>query len=175
MQHQFSFDEYMGYSEPTPLKESLIEAGKDVATGAAYEAGGQIISKAVPVVAAPIGRGLKKAGERVYKSAAKIPMTISQAEKSAIARTGLREKIMPTEKGLGKLAEKERQLYDDITKAVDDVPKSYGKVSVERIIKGLDKVKKRLGGADPVGMRNVIDRVADKFRGHGEELTKYIY
>lgn len=164
-------DEYMGYSEPEPLKESLIEAGKDVMTGVAYEAGGQVISKAVPVVAAPIGRGLKKAGERVYKSAAKIPTTISQAERSAIARTGLREKIMPTEKGLGRLAEKERALFKDINDAVEKVSPRFGKVSVERILKGLNRVKDRLGGADPVGNRKIIDRVADKFRGYGEELS----
>lgn len=48
-----------------PLTQSLVEIPQDVATGASYEAGGQVLGKAFPAVLNTAGRVLKKGTEGV--------------------------------------------------------------------------------------------------------------
>lgn len=165
-------DVALGLDEPETIPEAFVETGKDMMTGSAIEAGGQVFGKAIPPVAKYAGRKLKGAAQKVYQSAAKMSTTIPQAERSRLAETALREGIAPTQKGLGKLAELERTLIGQIDEAVEEATRRGGKVPTQSILNKLDDVYEmaRLSD-DPAGYRRVVDAVADKFRLHGDTLT----
>jgi hypothetical protein len=166
-------DEKFGYSEPETLGEAFKETAKDVATGAAYEAGGAVLSKALPVAAKVVGgETRKRAAKKLYQSSVKMPTTIRPAERAKIAETGLKEKVYPTSKGLGKLADVERALITKIDDAVEVATKKGDKVKTSDIIKSLDDAYDMAKlSEDPLGYSKIIDKVADNFKMHGEEVT----
>ena len=163
------------YSGATPvetLPEALKTTGKDIIEGAAMEAGGQVIGKAIPPVAGYVGEKAQRLAKRTYQSAAKFPTTLPHAERAKIAETALREKIMPTEKGLGKLAQTQRDILDSVNQAVESVSNKGGKIDTNKVLKQLDYAyeKARLSD-DPVGYTKVIDDIAEKFKAHGDTIS----
>ena len=183
-------DEKMGYETEAPrtmtgvekaipgqdlekgaLPERMRSAGVNVLAGAEAELAGRGVAKAVGPAAKWTGEKLKGAGRRVYRSAIKAPTTLTPAEGRAMAETGLREGITPNEKGLGKLAELERELIGKIEDVVNWASAKKGKVATQEVIKRLRSEYKKMGGADPEGARKLIDTAVDKFRKHGRYLT----
>jgi hypothetical protein len=65
-------DEWLGVRDRQPLSVELVQSGKDIATGAAFEAGGQLL-------AAGLGAGAKFVAKRLPK----ISLTKSGAQKQA--------------------------------------------------------------------------------------------
>lgn len=66
-------DQFLGLEEPQPLQVELGEAGKRVATGAAFEGGGQVVGALLGPAISAVGRQAKKI----------IPFTKKAAERQA--------------------------------------------------------------------------------------------
>ena len=165
-------DVALGLESPETAGTAFKQAGKDVVEGAAIEAGGQVLGKVAPPVAKYVGEKSQQAARGLYKSSAKFPTTLSNTERSKLAETALRENILPTEKGLGKLAQTQRDILDSVNKAVENVSSKGGKIETNKVLKQLDYAydKARLSD-DPVGYTKIIDGIAKKFRAHGETIS----
>lgn len=87
-------DEFLGLRERQPLSVELTEAGKDVAKGAAFEAGGQSLVKvAVPVAKAVAGAvakipskasAIKEAGEIIAANTSSGPIIAKNIEEARV-------------------------------------------------------------------------------------------
>lgn len=53
-------DELLGLRQPKPIAQELLQAGKDVGTGAAMEMGGQAAGVAIPAVVKALGKSIAK-------------------------------------------------------------------------------------------------------------------
>lgn len=165
-------DVMLGFEQPETAGQAFKQTGKDVVEGATIEAGGQILGKAIPPAAKYVGEKAQKGAKRLYAHAAKFPTTLPNVERGKLAETAFREKIMPTEKGLGKLAQTQRDILDSVDAAVGSVSNKGGKIDTQKILKQLDYAyeKARLSD-DPAGYTRIIDGIAKKFKAHGDTIS----
>ena len=165
-------DVAMGFDRPETASEIFAQTGKNIAEGAAMEAGGQVIGKVLPPVAGYVGEKAQGAAKGLYKSAAKIPTTLPNQARTKIAETALKERIMPTEAGLGKLAQKQRDIIGAVDEAVNAATAKGSKIDTNKILANLyDAYEKARLSDDPVGYTKIIDDVAEKFKAHGDTLS----
>ena len=168
--------ELLGTEDPETLSEALIQTAEDIKTGAMYEMGGQVTGPVLKATGTQVKKALKPITEalpkKLYTSAVKMPTTIPPKERARIAETALKERIPPTSKGLGKLAELERTLITNIDDAVELATKRKGKISTADIMNKLDDAYEmaRLSD-DPIGYRKIIDTAGERFAAHGDTIT----
>lgn len=168
--------ELLGVEDPETLSEALIQTAKDIKTGAMYEMGGQVAGPILKETGKQVKRAVKPITEalpkKLYTSAVKMPTTLPPEKRAKIAETALKERIPPTAKGLGKLAEQERALITKIDDAVELATKRKGKISTSDITSKLDDAYEmaRLSD-DPIGYKKIVDGAVERFAAHGESIT----
>lgn len=143
------------------LGKTLQNVGKAIdpvnatAKTAAYGAG-KLVPKGLP-------RGL-------YKSAAKFG-TSAKTDVDKIADTAVREGLMPTDRGVGKLVRIKKQLQGAIDKIVDEATETGATIPVDDVLRNMDQLKADLGGFKMKAPRDLarLDKYIDEFK---EYLTK---
>ena len=95
----------------------------------------------------------------LYKSAVKFPTTLDvkhgMGTRTKLAETALKHKIMPTEKGILKLAEFEQDLGARIGGLIDDATKSGKSIPKSQVFKHLKAARKEVGGVRVGAQKNV--------------------
>jgi len=164
---------------PTTLEElkgSAVDVGSTLAIGKGFELGGKALSST--------GKYLfDDLPDRLYASAVKMPLSKKwikalpgkevSMRKSATLE-GLKERVPPSEFGAKKAAslEKEARTYvDKATSVLDQDPKNLIGVE-ESLNRGLKRAyAKAKTSSDPIGAKQTVDDISEKFRAHGDTLT----
>jgi len=162
------------------LTDATVDSAKDVAlvvgTGLAFRSAGTALSSLKKTV-------FEKLPERLYASAIKAPLSKKWVKvlpgKDLSARKlatieGLKSKVRPSEYGLAKIENLEREVQARIGKVVDVLSSDpNNKIKVKDVIsKGLKSAyEKAANTEDPIGMKKLVSTMAEKFKGHGEYLT----
>lgn len=163
-------DEYAGIKTPEPFPEQMVTAGKDILTGGAMEAGGQVLGKGIDLAGAYISKsGLP---EMMYASSVKMPLYRKWTKvrgpeattdiKRAVAK-GLEEKVPPSEYGL----EMARAGKIQSGKAIhEEVARTPGTASTDDILEnGLKRVvAEAKKGEAPMRELETIQKYVDDFR-----------
>lgn len=171
-----------------PLLYEGLQTAKDVGTGAMIDTGFQ-------TAFAGAGLGIKslaatKPGQylfdtlpkRLYASASKMPLSKKWTQtlpgkevskRTAATVEGIREEVPVSEFGVSKAKMLEKDAKQAVDNVIDELVKvKESKISTESVIqKGLSRVyQKAANSSDPAGAKAIIDKVAEKFRQHGEYL-----
>ena len=111
----------------------------------------------------------------LYKSAVKFPTTLDvkhgMGTRTKLAETALKHKIMPTEKGILKLAEFEQDLGARIGGLIDDATSSGKSIPKSQVFKHLKAARKEVGGVQ-VGAQKNIDQVNKLARELNQQMRK---
>lgn len=104
---------------------------------------------------------------KLYESAAKFSTAIPSKERGAMVATALEHGIMPTQKGVKKVADR----VDALNTALDDLIETAGangtKIPVDSVFMYLDDLKKQKGGNFQFGAGDdlaAIQKIEDNFR-----------
>lgn len=158
------------------MLQSAADVGSALVLGKAMDTG----AKVAPLIEDYLFKSLPK---RLYGSAIKTPMSKKWiqtlpdeviSKQTAVIKEGLDSKIMPSEHGLSKIKNLEKEVskyIDDITKALStDSSKTISREAV--LEKGLKKAyEKATNSSDPIGAKVVVDNIAKKFRAHPNSLN----
>jgi hypothetical protein len=171
-------DEYAGLKTPSPVGKKFVQSGKDVITGAAMEAGGQILGTAITSAGNAIANS--GAAERAYASAIKMPLSAKWVKargpegtsniKRAVGK-GLDEFIPPSGFGL----EITKKGKADAAAAIDaEISKMTGTYNTQEILtnglsRAIEKAKK--GEAPIKDLEKIVSYMDDLKAGHPPELT----
>jgi len=167
-------EELAGVSEPAPLPEQLVRTGKEVATGAAYEMGGQIAGKTISAGAG----GIKKAGQFIGKKLGFPAITEKGMKAEALRRfTELKTKteVLPQVQENIKVAK-------ELETKIPGLKLSYGQLTNDADAISLERGLARGGGATLSQQQRALankaleDYYASKVIGGGaaEETVKAI-
>ena len=118
---------------------------------------------------------------RLYGSAIKTPLSKSWTEvlpnkdmskRTAAIEAGIENKINPSEFGLAKIKQLERQTKQMVDDIVDSGSVSGDVVNTQEIItNGLKKAYDRAANSsDPVGAKALVDEIGAKFAEHGDTI-----
>lgn len=153
---------------PETAQESLEGAALGFVTGPLTLAGIK--------AAAQAGRAIPKDMPRkLLESALKIPpRSVDKATRANMVDTALREGIMPTVKGLQKIANKLQVLNDDIDDIIDSATDRGVKIPKKALFTKIQALKNDLGGAklDAASDVKKIDQVVDAFDEQLEKIGK---
>jgi len=178
------YEQSVGLRQPENLLtergalNKIAETGQNIVEGATIEAGGLAAGKAIGAAAK---YATTKLPSKLYGSAIKAPITKRWTEvlpskevskrMSAIS-AGLEKKIYPTEHGLATVTQLEKQtrtMVDDIVSA--GATKGDIVATKDIVEKGLKKAYDRaLKSSDPIGAKELVDDIAEKFMAHGETI-----
>lgn len=152
-------DELMGLREPMSLGEITKQSAMDIPTGAAFEAGGQVIAKAAPPVLMAIKKGgrwvLEKTGiDSVLKAA-----TRSGAEREANA-------ILKAHTSDGVIYAKNAEQAQELEAAIPGLKFTLGQRTNDPSIIKLERTQMRVPGS---GADMSVNQIAD----NTEALRKY--
>ncbi len=151
-----ALEEYAGDRKPVSVPRNFLNTGKDVATGAAMEVGGQVIGKAIE----PAANWLMKPARSLYESAMKIPpASVPNEIRNKIVDTGIEGKYGVTQKGLDKLRGNIDALNKKIGNSVDSMT---GEIDLKDAASRIDELKKFY--------HNLPQKVADQFTKPLDEL-----
>jgi len=167
----------LGNKKPDGVVSQVNEGLKNVGTGAAIEAGGQLAGKAIET-ALP---ALKGAAEKLYGSATKMPLSKKWvqtlpgkevSDRQAAIGAGLENKVYSSAYGISKAKNLEKQTRGIVDDVINRGSLSGETAPTEEIIqKGLAKAFKRASkSSDPVGAKAIVENVAEKFRAHGDTI-----
>jgi len=162
------------------VSEEMLQSAADV--GSVLVIGGLMNTgaKLAPIMEDYLFHSLPK---RLYGSAIKTPMSKKwiqtlpnevASKQTAAVEEGLSSRISPSEYGLSKIKnlEKEALEYiDDITKILSKDPSKA--ISREAVLeKGLEKAySKASKSSDPIGAKAYVDAIANRFKAHPKNLT----
>lgn len=119
--------------------------------------------------------------ERLYGSATKMPLSKKWTDvlpgkelsmRQSAVKAGLENSIPPSEYGIAKVTQLEQQTRKIVDDLIDIGAAKGDSVNTEDIIKnGLSKAYERAAkSSDPVGAKQIVDELADKFRAHGDVI-----
>lgn len=171
-------DEWSGLKATTSLGKKFVQSGKDVVSGAAMEAGGQILGSAITTAGEKIaGSDLAK---RVYASSIKMPLSQKWVKargpegisnvKQAVNK-GLDQSIPPSEYGL----EVTKQGKQAAAASIDaEISKMTGTFNTQEILtngltRAVDMAKK--GEAPVKDLEKIVKYMEDLKAGHPPEMT----
>lgn len=182
-------DQYAGEKKPETLGEALVSTGQDVATGAAYEMGGQVAGKAIPALIKGAGRVTSEIlgattgsgrgaiqgsirGGKAFENAMR--GNISGDEIASNARDALQViKDKRADAYLTKLSSIEKSKVDldqsPIQNKLRDLMKQYGvKVTPEGEI---DVSRVKMGESGKRDIQKMIERVWDQGKQPGDKTA----
>jgi len=149
------------------------------------KAGGIIQKTGMALEPLSLAKGITKTGVGMmtpktlpiglYKSAAKFPTTLDikhgLGTRTRLAETALKHGIMPTEKGVLKLAQYEKELGLRIGSLIDDVAESGKSIPKSKVFKHLKEARQSVGGARVGAQRHTqqINKVAKELN---EQMRK---
>jgi len=182
--NDYLIDSYKRFGGEDPkvltVSEEMLQSAADV--GSVLVIGGLMNTgaKLAPIMEDYLFHSLPK---RLYGSAIKTPMSKKwiqtlpnevASKQTAAVEEGLSSRISPSEYGLSKIKnlEKEALEYiDDITKILSKDPSKA--ISREAVLeKGLEKAySKASKSSDPIGAKAYVDAIANRFKAHPKNLT----
>lgn len=130
-------DEYAGLKTPTSTGKKFIQGGKDVLSGGAMEAGGQIFGAGITKAADAIANS--GAAQRVYASSIKMPLSQKWVKARGPEGTsnvqtavnkGLSEQIPPSELGLETIKAGKAQAADAIDAEISKMTGTYNTTQI---------------------------------------------
>lgn len=133
-----ALDIYGGGKKPGPPGEALAGAGKDVATGAAIEMGGQIAG----VLAKPVGEWIASKGSRLYESALKIPPSVPAEIRNKAVQIGIEGKYLPKQASLDRLGTEMKELGGKVDIAITRAAKTGAEVDTKAVLDRVDELGK---------------------------------
>lgn len=100
----------------------------------------------------------------LYESSAKFSTTLPKAKREAMAATALKNKILPTAKGIDKINDMINDLDTRINTLVDEATQSGKLIPKKALFKHLKEARKKVGGVKLEGDQNLkqIAKVAKK-------------
>ena len=171
-------DEWTGLKAPKSIGDKFVQSGKDVVSGAAMEAGGQLLGAGITAV----GEKIAKSGlaERAYASSIKMPLSQKWVKahgpegtsniKKAVGK-GLYESIPPSEYGLEVTKQGKQSALD----AIDaEISKMTGTFSTQDILNnGLTRaIEKAQKGEAPLrDLEKIKVFATDLHAGRSSSLT----
>ncbi len=170
-------EEKAGLRQPEGVQGRLVEAAKDIPMGVAMDLGGSLIMKGMQGA----GKLIMPTAEKIYASALKAPLTKKwtsvlpgkelSARQTAI-RAGLDARVSPSEFGVAKVAQLERQTRGMVDDIINAGAARGDMVKTDDLINsGLQRAYARAAkSSDPVGAKQIVDDIAEKFRAHGPEI-----
>jgi len=147
----------------TPAPKGPVEAGerliKEIPTGAAMEAGGQIGGKVIGAG----GEFISSRAKRIYESTLKIPPSIAEKIRTRAVETGIEGKYYPTQKGLAKLQNDIQSINFEIEKEVNKATAQYSRtgqsIDMKDVIKRVDKLKDFYSNLPPDRAKPFLDEL----------------
>lgn len=131
-------EESQGKRKPVELAPRLAEAGKDLVTGAAMEAGGQGAAKIIEAGAGQVA----KLAPRIYEAVLKVPpRSVPNDVRNRAVQTALEGQYPPTQKGLNRLQADIDGLNREIDSVVTRAGNSGKEVDMNAVVKRVDKLK----------------------------------
>jgi hypothetical protein len=112
---------------------------------------------------------------KMYESAAKFSTTIPTEERGAMVATALEHGIMPTQRGVKKVADRVDALNTALDDLIDTAGQNGTKIPVDAVFMYLDDLKKTRGGNFQYGAGDdlaAIQKVEDNFRRDLDEWSK---
>jgi hypothetical protein len=178
------YDEAVGLKEPDNLMtergalNQVSKSGQEFVEGTGMEAGGILIGKGI---GAATRYATGKLPEKLYGSAIKLPTSEKWTKvlpskeisrRGEAIRVGLENKITPSEYGLNKITNLEREARQAVDDIINVGTVRGDTVQTKNIIdKGLQKAYSRAAeSSDPEGAKALIDEIAEKFRAHGDTI-----
>lgn len=158
------------------LLDSAIDVGTAYAIGKGLEVGQATLWAADQYL-------FEKLPERLYASATKMPLSKKWTrilpgkeltKRKMAVLEGLKTRTPPSEYGAKKaeaLEKEVKQYIDDAVSVLDENPENI--LNTEDIInRGLKRAyAKAENSSDPIGAKQTVDDIAEKFRAHGQTLT----
>lgn len=111
---------------------------------------GRLVSRTLP----------KTTPERLYESGAKFGTSLGKKERSALTKTALEHRLMPTPTGVDKLTAKLYEVNQKVDSLVAQAEATGQKIHSSIIFKYIDDLKKQFSGVKP-GVRKNLKQVAD--------------
>lgn len=164
-------EELLGYAKPTTPLETGIRTAKDIATGGAMEAGGQVIGKGLEIG----GKYLAGRASRWYESALKIPPSVPNDIRQKIVQTGIKGQYYPTQNGLARLQGDIESLNHQIANSVDTASQTGGKIDMADVTQRIDQLKgfyNRLPPDRAKVFTDQLDEIQSQYLSGGEISQK---
>lgn len=118
--------------------------------------------------------------ERMYASATKMPLSKKWtqvlpgkevSERRIATKAGLEQGIMPSEQGLAKITQLEKDVRSIVDSTIAEGAKKGDIVKTSDILKGLGKAYEKADNAsDPILARRIVDNMAERFKAHGDTI-----
>lgn len=175
-------DVALGFEQPESLGEAVKQTGKDVAEGAALEAGGQVIGKGAGLATQQAKKLIPEGmPERIYGAATKMPLSKKwkqrlpgeelNARQKAV-KAGLEGGILPNEAGLAEVRNIIKMTTDQIDEVVREGAKKGHTIKTQDVLNSLERSYKAAeNSSDPITAKRMVDRIGEKFlKGHGDTI-----
>ena len=171
-------DEWSGLKETKPLGQKFVQSGKDVVSGAAMEAGGQILGAGITKAGEAIANS--KLGERLYASAVKMPLSQKWVKargpegtsnvKTAVNKA-ISEQVPPSELGLESVKAGKAKAADLIDAEISKMTGTYSTHDIIRngVRKSVDMARK--GEAPAADMERIIKYTDNLLTGRQANMT----
>lgn len=171
-------DEWSGLKAPVPLGKRFAQAGKDVLSGGAMEAGGQSLAAGIGMAGQAIANS--GAAQRVYASSVKMPLSQKWVKargpegtsdvKMAVGK-GLQAEVPPTEYGLEVVKAGKAEAAANLDA---EISKMTGTFNTQEILtNGLSRAADmaRKGEAPIADQMRIAKYVEELKAGHPAEMT----
>ena len=173
----------------TMADDAVLAAKAGFGGGIGQEAGGDpgemigaLLAPASGAATKEVARQIAKAGklipkempEKLLESAMKFRPSIKPEQRANMTRTALREGVMPTVKGLEKIATRLDTLDTGLNKIIDDATRRGVTIPKGVIFKELKQVRGKMGGAKINAQSDLkaIDSVAKQFNQNLSKMNK---
>lgn len=133
--------QYAGAESTQTLPESAIGAAKDVATGATYEAAGQIGGELMKPVAEKVGQFLTNRAKGLYERVLKAPPTVPAELRDRAVQTALEGDYAVTKKGLEKLQIDMSAYNQRVSQIIDEAAAEGKEIDVRKVVQKLESLK----------------------------------
>jgi hypothetical protein len=133
-----ALDAYAGKKPMPPPVESMVQSGKDVATGAEMEMAGQSLG----AIAKPVGEWLASKAPRLYESALKIPPSVPADVRDKAVQSGIEGKYLPNKKSLDRLGMEIPKLGAQVDAAINRAAKAGTEVNTQAVLDRVDELAK---------------------------------
>lgn len=164
----------LGVEPPASVGEEFIQTGKDVASGAMAEVGGQVLG-------AGIQAGVKRAvpvARKLYESAIKPPPSMPAKAREKVIKKGLElavkgEPYRPTEKAVFQTSKKIYNLVNQADDIVKAGAKKGDKVPIKKLADAIDDVAESQFGKGPFPKRDLekLNALKDQLiKEHGSSI-----
>lgn len=152
----------------------LTKSGKVAKAGAAIDPLNMTVNTARTAISKTLPKKGMFAPNEMYQQAAKFGTTIPQSDRNRLAQTALDYQLMPTTRGVDKLAGLTSRLNTGIDVLIDNATQSGKLIPRQAVFKYFKDVRKELGGPHLEGGNNLrtINKIAKSFDEHMKAIGK---